>query len=181
MELKDLADWRWIRTMSIWAGIVAAVYLVYPVGWGVYWDIYTPEIGLAAISAENTKQIEQLVASNAEREEQQQQQYEDIDRKLKELGFLFGLAAISDAGQEESWAAINISSPAVRLKQGQELRVINTTDGERSITTRVNGTFKAGREYLIRLSAEAGREIEASRNEIQVTIEPVEPEEGRAD
>ena len=59
--------------------------------------------------------------------------------------------------------------------------ITNVDDGERSITIRVNGSFKAGREYLIRLSAEAAREIEASKNEIQVIIEPIELEEGSAD
>ncbi len=181
MQLKDFADWKWIRTMSTWAAILALGYLVDPIGWGLYWDVYTPDTGMAAVTAENAKQIGLMVEASIEHEEGQQQQYDDIQRQLKDLKLLWGLAVVTEAGQDESWVAINLSSPAVRLKQGQVLRITNVDDGERSITTRVNGSFKAGQEYLIRLSAEAGREIEASKAEIQVIIEPVEPEEGRAD
>ncbi len=181
MQLKDFADWKRIRTMSTWVGIVALAYLVYPMGWDLYWDVYTPDTGLAAVTAKNSEQIGLLVTASAEHEEGQKEQYDDIQRQLKDLKLLWGLAVVTEAGDDESWVAINLSSPAVRLKQGQRLRITNVDDGERSITTRVNGSFKAGQEYLIRLSAEAAREIEASKNEIQVIIEPIAPEEGRAD
>jgi len=172
----EFADWKWIRTMTIWAGIVALAWLIYPIGWGIYWEVNLPETGLKAVVSSNTTEIGKLVLANETHEEEQQKQYEDVQKRLKDLRLLWGLAVVIDAGDDESWVAINVSSPAVRLKQGQELKITNTTDGERSITTVVNGTFKAGREYLLRLSAEAGREIEASRREIQIIIEPVEEE-----
>jgi len=176
----ELADWKWIRTMIIWAGILALGGLIYPIGWGLYWDINAPGVGLSAVVGGNATVIKQLVAYNSMHEGKQQGQFEDIQKQLKDLSLLYGLATVSDAGDEIT-AAINVGGPAVRLDEGQELWVTNRSgESKTKIKVRVSGSFTAGDRYLIRLSKEAGIAIEASKNEIQVVIEPIE-EEGSAD
>lgn len=166
--------------MLLWSGILALVYLVYPIGWGLYWEVKLPETGLAALVEKNTGQITLLLAANLEHEEGQKKQYERIEKHLKDLSLLYGLATVSGAGDEIT-AAINIGGPARRLDEGQELWVTNRSDeGKTKIKVRVSGSFTAGDRYLIRLSKEAGIAIEASKNEIRVVIEPIQ-EGGDAD
>jgi len=173
----EFADWKWIRTMLIWSGILAVGFLIYPIGWGMYWQVNLPEVGLMAVVNRNAKAIEQLVSYNRMHEGGQRGQFEDIQKQLKGLSLLYGLATVSEAGDEIT-AAINVGGPAVRLDEGQELWVTNRSDESKTkIKVRVSGSFTAGDRYLIRLSKEAGIAIEASKNEIQVVIEPIEEEE----
>jgi len=126
-------------------------------------------------TAEKAKQdlqdhLDATLVAEAERE----QQYEQIQKQLSDLKMLWGLATISGAGEKVT-ASINIGGPAVRIRQGQELWVTNNTDEDHTkIKVVVSGTFNAGPQYLLRLSREAGKAIEASKNEIQVQVEPVE-------
>ncbi len=114
--------------------------------------------------------LDATILAEAEREKQ----YEQIQKQLSDLKMLWGLATISSAGDKMT-ASINIGGPAVRIRQGQELWITNNTDADRTkIKVTVAGTFNAGPQYLLRLSREAGKAIEASKNEIQVQVEPVE-------
>jgi hypothetical protein len=110
-------------------------------------------------------------------EEGRERQYEQIQKQLGDLNMLYGLATISTAGDKVT-ASINVAGPAARLRQGQELWVTNNTDPDRTkIKLTVSGTFTAGSHYLLRLSREAGKSIEASKNEIQVQVDPIEEDE----
>ncbi len=162
--------------MSIWAAIVGLCYLVYPIGWGLYWDVNLPETGLSAIVQKNTREIASLITTMGEHGEGQEKQFDQIQKQLKDLGLLYGLATVSEAGDEIT-VAINVGGPAVRLDEGQELWVTNRSDeGKTKIKVRVSGSFTASDRYLIRLSKEAGIAIEASKNEIRVVIEPIQEE-----
>lgn len=107
-------------------------------------------------------------------EEGRERQYQQIQKQLGDLNMLYGLATISSAGDKVT-ASINVAGPAARLRQGMDLWVTNNTDPDRTkIKVVVSGTFSAGSHYLLRLSREAGKAIEASKNEIQVQVDPIE-------
>jgi hypothetical protein len=86
---------------------------------------------------------------------------------------LFGNAEILENGGNLT-AAINTHSNAVRFREGQELRVTNTSDrNETTITVVVQGKFEGEPHLLLNLSSASGRAIRASTEQIQVAIEPV--------
>jgi len=86
---------------------------------------------------------------------------------------IFGNAEILENGAALT-AAINTHSNAVRFREGQQLRVTNTSDrSETTITIVVQGKFEDEPHLLLNLSAAAGRAIRASEKEIQVAIEPI--------
>ena len=117
--------------------------------------------------------MDAMLLAEAERE----REYEQIQKQLGDLNMLYGLATISAAGDKVT-ASINVAGPAARLRQGMELWVTNNTDPDRTkIKVVVAGTFTAGSHYLLRLSREAGKAIEASKNEIQVQVDPIEQSE----
>jgi hypothetical protein len=121
--------------------------------------------------------LQDHLAATLVAEEGRERQYEQIQKQLGDLNMLYGLATISAAGDKVT-ASINVAGPAARLRQGMELWVTNNTDPDRTkIKVVVAGTFTAGSHYLLRLSREAGKAIEASKNEIQVQVDPIEQSE----
>ncbi len=98
----------------------------------------------------------------------------ELTETLGGMNQLFGNAEILENGTELT-ASINTHSNAVRFREGQELRVTNTSDRtETTITIIVRGKFEDEPHLLLNLSSASGRAIRASAKEIQVAIEPTE-------
>lgn len=172
----------WDRVKELFWKVMASVLVVVVVsspGW--LWVTVTYGYSTIKTISENKDGVAEIKATLvserlewANWEEERQKEYQQIQRQLSDLKILWGLATISNAGDEMT-AAINVGGPAVRIRQGVELWITNNTDpDETKIKVKVEGTFKAGPSYLLRLSREAGNAIEASRAEIQVQVEPVE-------
>ncbi len=169
-RLKEIA---W----DVTAKIIMAVVFLSP-GWGLY-AYSTVKARNTQISTnkdgtiKNGKDIAVIRTELAAHEVEQRAQYEQMMAWRADMNILFGLATFSGGGNQLT-ASINVTSNAVRLRQGQELWVTNLTDdSEARIRVKVNGQFKAGSSYLLRLSSAARDAVMASKNEIQISVEPI--------
>jgi len=177
MDLKRIQDFCWDCIMKVIVILTVAGVLSSPI-WIQDTVSTIRQIGTNKGSIEaNALQIASLITTMGEHGEEQEKQFEKFEKRLKKLDLLFGLATISDAGNELT-AAININGNTVRFTQGTELKVTNRSDpSEVSIRVKVRGTFKAAPAYLLIMSAEPGRAIAASLKAIHVAIEPTEEQD----
>jgi len=181
-----MTTWQRIQELfwKVMTGALVAAVVSSP-GW--LWVTVTYGFNTVTTISENAKGVKEIKDEFAKHEiewasweEERQKEYEQIQKQLGDLNMLYGLATISTAGDKVT-ASINVAGPAARLRQGMELWVTNNTDPDRTkIKVVVAGTFTAGSHYLLRLSREAGKAIEASKNEIQVQVDPIE-ESGEAE
>jgi len=124
------------------------------------------------LPAETQVALAEHVTSETERIEKVEEQYEQVQKDLAYLKMLWGRAKIQTTGRDEVYAVINSRSPAVRFRPGTEVWITNNTDeGERRIRCEIRETtFRDDPSILIRLSAKAGEELEASEVEISVGL-----------
>lgn len=136
--------------------------------WALYWEVYTPEIGLKAAFESHRMRTESALTELAE--------------TVGGMDQLFGNAEILPGGDDFT-ASVNIHSDAVRWYQtGRRLTVTNTGDRrEMSVTVTVEGKFEGEPHLFLNLSAAAGRAIGAPPRspedenqdpvEIQISVE----------
>jgi len=160
---------------SIWTKIIGWVVLLPGlIIWG--WWVYGSEVKARAwtLPVENAEAIAKLITA----EENHQAQYEELKADLSYLKMIWGAATIQTTGDDEVYAVINTDSPALRFQPGQEIWVTNNSDpGKRKIKVKIReGGFMDKPTVLLRLSAKAGEELEATTDSISVGIAVVEPE-----
>ncbi len=128
-------------------------------------------------SMENAAQIATMTAAMNAHNIAEEKQLQQIQEDLTYLKMLTGVAQVRSTGDELT-AAINTRSVALRFRPGQEVWVTNYTDpGDVRVKVAIEErSFRGDPDILMRLSKRAGEALEASSNEIDVALEPVQVE-----
>jgi len=179
------ADWRELRTKMIWSGgsliLLGLGYLVYPIGWGLYWEVYTPITGIKdslATHIETSESAFQTVADALEKIGDllgniEQNQQEDLKRDLT----MRGLGTGGTFGGGAAYVRINADSDASLYKDGDKVKitVITSTslEGRASEVFDVRGEWThTDRNVLVSFSKVACDILEVE-GIVKVQLEPV--------
>ncbi len=134
-------------------------------------------------SMENAANIATMTLAMNAHNLEEEKQLQQIQQDLTYLKMLTGIATLRTTGDELS-AAINTKSQALRFRPGQEVWVTNYTDpGDIRVKVTIEERSFRGNnpDILIRLSKRAGEALEASGDEIDVALEPVQVETKKDD
>jgi len=138
--------------------------------------------GAVGRSKENAAQITTMSAAMIAHNISEEEQLAQIQQDLTYLKMLTGIAQVRTTGDDLS-AAINTKSQALRFRPGQEVWITNYTDpGDVRVKVKIEErSFRDDPDILMRLSKRAGEALEASGNEIDVALEPVQVETKKDD
>jgi len=175
MELSDI--WKgWLAKM-LWAGTTVVLgtlgYLVYPIGWGVYWDINQPETGLKAqISSHLTLSQTAIDDAQADRD-QINARLAKIQESLDRDYYLTGTGSVGTFGGSEKYARVNRRSDARIYKDGDRMRVTcEDVEGKPEAILTIRGTFSDDNsDLLISFSKEAADDLGIT-GRVKVDLEP---------
>jgi len=176
MGIEDWADWKGIRTKMFWtlgSGFVAVVVLAIQSGYGLYWDVYTPDTGLKDQVANHEITTKQAIQDAADDRKQINDKLAKIQASLDKDYYLTGTGSVGTFGGSEKYARVNRRSDAKIYRDGDRVRVTcNNVPGKPETILVVRGTFSdSNSDLLIAFSKEAADDLGIT-GRVEVDLEP---------
>lgn len=173
----EFADWKHIRTVGV-LGLLTFLGSMALLGWQVYEDVYTPDIGikdslknhLEAAEGEGqalTKALENIGKVLGEIQTEQQ---EDYRRDLT----IRGLGAAGSFGGTEKYVRINADSDASLYRDGDTIRITKIGEsGRESEIFEVRGEWTHPDSAVLVSFSQAACDALSVEGIIKVQLEPV--------
>ena len=176
MGWRDIADWKHIGTVAV-LGIFSVLGTVIMFGWQLYWDVYTPDIGIKESLANHlteaegegqkvSKALEDIVGVLGDIRADQQEAYKrDLTMR--------GLGAAGSFGGTEKYVRINGDSDASLYKDGDHVRITKVGNGRASEVFEVRGEWSHPDSAVLVSFSQAACEVLEVSGIIKVQLEPV--------
>jgi len=177
MKLADFANWRWISTMLIWTAILGLGGVVVT-GWGLYWEIYTPETGMKDSFASHLEVSENAIQKASDERKILDDKLGRILDYLEKDYYIDGTGSVGTFGGDESYVRVNRRSRAAIYKDGDRIRITcSDVEGKPEAILRVNGTFSNSNQDLLISFSRAAADDLGIAGRVEVELEPVEGEQ----
>lgn len=177
MGLRDIAEWKHLGTLAV-LGLAGWLGTICLLGWQLYWDVYTPDVGIKESLATHlteaegegqkvSKALEDIAKVLGEVRTDQQEAYK---RDLT----IRGLGAAGTFGGTEKYIRINADSDASLYRDGDTVRITKiTVDGRESEVFEVRGEWTHPDSAVLVSFSQAACEALEVTGIVKVQLEPV--------
>jgi len=176
MGIETWADWKGLRTKMFWAmgsGFVLLVGVSIQSGYGLYWEVYTPDTGLKDQVATHQSVSQKAIEDAQKDRDQINEKLAKIQETLDRDYYLTGTGSVGTFGGDEAYVRVNRRSDSKIYRDGDRLRVTcNDVEGKPEAVLTVRGTFSnSNSDLLISFSREAANDLGIT-GRVEVDLEP---------